>query len=197
MVASIGGYGTLADEQFRYKEADLQEEARRIGIPLVDEVGRVKEGAYRETVVRKVSEEPYWKIRYKGDCREIFFLTSLSRTPEFIAVARDMAEKSGFDAASIGVYVQQVLQGTACHCEFDLFVGERDAAQIKEFYTSLSTRISELGGYFSRPYGIWSDIVYPHCETFVKYARGLKKIFDPNLIMNPEKICFKGMAHES
>ncbi len=196
LVASIGGIGTLAEEQFAYKAADLKEEAGRLGVSLLDELGGAKEEAYRQTVVRKGSEEPYWKMRYKGDCREIFFLTSLSRTPEFIAMARELAGKNGFDAESMGVYLQQVIQGTACHCQFDLFESERDIPKIEAFYTELSERIFEMGGYFSRPYGIWSDLAYKDCETFVKYARGLKKIFDPDLIMNPGKVCFKGMANE-
>jgi len=54
-----------------------------------------------------------------------------------------------------------------------------------------------MGGFFSRPYGVWADIVYQDCDTFVKYARGMKRIFDPDLIMNPEKVCFKEMENES
>ena len=196
LVTSIGGYGTLADEQFAYKEADLQEEAGNLGIRLRTELGGITEAAYRKKVVRKVSDEPYWKMRYKGDCREIFFLTSLAKTPEFITQVRQSVEEAGFDAADMGVYLQQVIQGTACHCQFDLFIPKKEAARLEGLFRSLSRSIFDMGGYFSRPYGIWSDIVYPECETFVKYARGLKRIFDPSLVMNPEKICFKEMANE-
>ena len=67
---------------------------------------------------------------------------------------------------------------------------EENTERHKAFYVKLSKTIHEMGGYFSRPYDVWSDIVYPDCPTFVKYAQGLKKIFDPGLIMNPGKICF-------
>ncbi len=197
LVLSTGGYGTLAKDQFDFKDSDLKEEAGKLGITLLNQVGDIDEQEYRTKVLRKVSETPYWKLRYKGDVREIFFLTSFSKTPEFIKAAQDMALDAGFDPSSIGTYLQSVIQGTACHLAFDIYMDGHDAPKMETFYTNLSKKIFEMGGYFSRPYGAWADIVYPHCDTFVKYARGLKRIFDPNLIMNPEKICFKEMENES
>lgn len=193
LVTSIGGYGDLAREQFEYKQADAHEEAESLGIKFLDEIGGVKESEYRKKIVRRASEEPYWKTRFKGDCREVFFLTSLSRTPEFIKAAQETAALSGFDPDDIGVYLQMVMQGTACHCEFDLFTAPDKAHLMEGFFNELSKKIFEMGGYYSRPYGIWSDLVYPHSETFVKYAQGLKRIFDPDLVMNPGKLCFKEM----
>ncbi len=191
LVTSIGGYGELPAEQFEYKTADAHEEAKELGIQLVDEIGGIKEEDYRKKVLRKTSEKPYWKTRLKGDCREIFFITSLSQTPEFINVARETAISNGFDPSQIGVYLQMVLQGSACHCEFDLYTGPDEAPSMEGFYNELSKKIFEMGGYYSRPYGMWADLVYPHSETFVKYARGLKEIFDPHNVMNPGKLCFK------
>jgi len=191
LVTSIGGYGELPGEQFEYKTADAHEEAEGLGIQLVDEIGGIKEEDYRKKVLRKTSEEPYWKTRFKGDCREIFFITSLSQTPEFINVARETAVNNGFDPSQIGVYLQMVLQGSACHCEFDLYTVPDEAPSMEGFYNELSEKIFTMGGYYSRPYGMWADLVYPHSETFVKYARGLKEIFDPHNVMNPGKLCFK------
>ncbi|MBN1289274.1 MAG: FAD-binding oxidoreductase [Actinobacteria bacterium] len=192
MVLSVGGYGELPKEQFEYKNADLADEAEKLGIKLQMEAGGVTESEYRDKVIRKVSGEPYWKLRLKGDARELFFLTSLSRAPEFIETAVKTAESTGFDPAAIGVYMQMVIQGTACHLEFDLF-GKQGDPVMEKFYSELSGKVFEMGGYYSRPYGEWADLVYPEAETFVKCARGLKEIFDPESILNPEKLCFKEM----
>ncbi|MBN2168576.1 MAG: FAD-binding oxidoreductase [Actinobacteria bacterium] len=192
MVSSIGGYGELPGEQFEYKDADLNDEAKKLGIELEAEVGGFSESDYRKKVIRKVSGEPYWKLRLTGDAREVFFLTSLSSAPEFIGAARETAEDTGFDPEAIGVYMQMVIQGTACHLEFDLF-GKQNDPVMEKFYKSLSGKVYEMGGYYSRPYGEWADLVYPDAETFVKCARGLKEIFDPKSILNPEKLCFKEM----
>lgn len=191
LVLSIAGSGVNAKGQFEYKEADLADEAKSLKINLSTELGGFVEEDYRKKILRKTSPEPFWKLRLAGDLREIFFLTSLSRAPEFIEEAEKLAkkEKIGFQ----GVYLQQQIQGTACHMEFDIYAPFADMDKVETYYNELSKKIFEMGGYFSRPYGIWSDLVYPHAETFVKYARGIKRVFDPALIMNPEKLCFKGM----
>ncbi len=193
LVMSIGGYGELAEDQFKFKHGDVKAEARRLGISLSSRMGGIREADYRERILRKTSDKPYWKLRYKGDCREIFFLAPLSRAEEFVNKAMDLADTAGFAPENIGAYLQMVIQGNACHLQFDYHITPEDAAAFESLYMDMSRAFFEMGGYFSRPYGGWSDIVYPNYETFAKYARGLKRIFDPKLIMNPEKLCFKEM----
>ena len=33
----------------------------------------------------------------------------------------DLADKAGYPASNMGVYIQPVVQGTGYHCEFNLF----------------------------------------------------------------------------
>lgn len=197
LVTSISGYGTLPKEMIEYKDLDIQDEAKAAGVTVVDTIGGISEADYKAKVLRKACDEDYWKTRFKGDVREIFFLAPVRRVPEFVEAAKTMAKEAGFDPAAIGVYCQTVTQGVAAHIEFDLYMGAGEAEKNKAFYEALSRKVHEMGGFFSRPYDLWSDIVYAECETFVKYAKGLKEIFDPDLIMNPEKICFKEMGNES
>jgi FAD/FMN-containing dehydrogenase len=46
------------------------------------------------------------------------------------------------------------------------------------------------GGFFSRPYGPNTWSIFNHDSASVKVLNKLKKIVDPNGIMNPGKICF-------
>lgn len=197
LVMSISGSGELGADQFAYREADAKDEAKRIGIELQCEIGGVQASDYRERIVRKTSDASTWKLRCRGDCREIFFLTTRSRATEFVKAVEDLARKSGFDTESLGIYLQPVLQGTAYHCDFDLYMAPEDASKWESFYVDASKTLFEMGAYFSRPYGPWSDIVYGKYETFAKYARELKRIFDPNLILNPGKLCFKEMEDDA
>ena len=71
--------------------------------------------------VQQPSGEPYWKLRYKGACEDIFFLTINDKLEGQIGVMNDMAEKAGYPASDMGIYIQPVVQGTGCHCEFNLF----------------------------------------------------------------------------
>ncbi len=191
LVCSIAGYGTLAREQFAYKAGDLADESRSLGLDLQETVGGISGEHYRRKLIRKVSGEPFWKVRLRGDCREVLFLAPTSRVAEFITTAREVVDKAGF--RDLGVYVQQVIQGTACQVGFDFQVAPAKTLDLHPLYRELSQKIYSLGGYFSRPYGEWADLVYPDAEVFVKYARHMKDLFDPAHIMNPEKLCFKGM----
>ena len=44
--------------------------------------------------------------------------------------------------------------------------------------------------YFSRPYGIWADMVYNSDARTTTVTQKIKQIFDPNNVMNPGKLCF-------
>lgn len=195
LVTSIGGYGDGAEEQFKWKDGDLRDEAEKMGVELLTETGGISESFYRQKVLRKVSEEPYRKLRYKGDVRELMFLTTADRTPEFIPVVSKGMKKGKVSPDDIGVYIQMVVQGKMCHCEFDIYSKPGDVAGLKPAYTETARELFGMGAFFSRPYDVLSDIVYGHdgYKTFNKYARSLKDIFDPNHVLNPEKLMFRGM----
>jgi glycolate oxidase len=46
------------------------------------------------------------------------------------------------------------------------------------------------GAYFSRPYGEWADPVYNRDAAGCDALRTVKKIVDPNNVLNPSKLCF-------
>jgi FAD/FMN-containing dehydrogenase len=46
------------------------------------------------------------------------------------------------------------------------------------------------GAFFSRPYGIWPGLIgNRHAENIIA-LRKVKRIFDPNNVMNPGKLFF-------
>jgi FAD/FMN-containing dehydrogenase len=46
------------------------------------------------------------------------------------------------------------------------------------------------GAYYSRPYGIWSQLAFNRDAQTTIVLRKIKGIFDPNNILNPGKLCF-------
>jgi len=139
------------------------------------------------------SPEPYWKLNYTGGSQDIIFLTTLDKTPEFVRTMYAVAEDCRYPALEIGVYLQPVHQGAACHVEFHLPYNPADAketAAMQELFTKASEALFSAGAYFSRPYGIWADMVYNRDPQTTAVLKKLKAIFDTNNIMNPGKLCF-------
>jgi hypothetical protein len=152
-----------------------------------------KETAFLELLSNPWYREPYWKLRYKGSCHDIFFLTTLSKVPQFIGLMNEVVSKHRYPSDDVGCYIQPMVQGRGCHCEFNLACDEsnvKEMAEVKELFMEASRTLMNNGAFFSRPYGPWSDMVYCQDPEGVAALNRLKRIFDPNNILNPGKLCF-------
>ena len=105
----------------------------------------------------------------------------------------NLAEKAGYPATDIGVYTQPIVQGTSCHCEFDLFYDPENPSElnrVKELTSSAINTLMANGAFFSRPYGENARMIVNKDAATVVALTKIKKILDPNHVMNPGKICF-------
>ena len=192
VLVDICGGHILAEERVAAQEHDIRDLAEQHGL----RVESVLQDIYNEDmldILLQPSPEPYWKLRYKGSSQEIFFLTTLDKTPHFINTMFSAARDQQYKISDIGVYLQPVQQGVGCHCEFMLPFDQADLAEVEktlDLYKEASFRLFKQGAYFSRPYGIWADMVYHSNPRNTIVTRKIKDIFDPNHVMNPGKLCF-------
>ncbi len=192
LIIGIAGYERLPQERIEYQEKDIMDIAQQFG---VEPVSAIPGASAREVskALSKPSGEPYWKLRFKGGCHDIFFLTTLDRTPEFIGAVYQTAEATGYPNTDIGIYLQPQMQGRACHCEFNLACdpnNPKEVDRVRALFTSASENLIKLGAFFSRPYGPWADMAYRRDAESAIASRKVKGIFDPNNVMNPGKLCF-------
>jgi FAD/FMN-containing dehydrogenase len=192
VVAGISGGHILPRERVEGQERDVRDVAQEFGLTLVQAVPGCRSGELQKLILSP-SAEPYWRLRYKGGSQELFFLTTLDRTPGYVATMQAAANEQGYPVPDIGVYIQPVHQGVGCHCEFTLPFSRDSEAEILRtaaLFRDASRRLFNQRAYFSRPYGIWADMVYNADARTMIVTQKVKEIFDPHHVMNPGKLCF-------
>ena len=189
---TVAGYEFFPEERVSSYIKDITKITQRLGVEAVKAAGGVSANEILKAV-QQPSAEPYWKLRYKGACEDIFFLTINDKLEGQIGVMNDLAEKTGYPTSDMGVYIQPVVQGTGCHCEFNLFYDPANPSElnrVKELSTLAVKNLMAKGAFFSRPYGESARMIINRDAATVAVLSKLKKMFDPNNVMNPGKVCF-------
>ena len=192
LLYNVAGYEYLAEERVEYQVKDVNDVAQRAGMEPAGAIGKISAIELLKAA-NQPSAEPYWKLRARGGCQDIFFVTIYDRLPGLIAAMCDLADEAGYPASDMGIYLQPIVQGTNCHVEFNLFYdpdNPRDAERVKKLSEDAVKNLEYQGAFFSRPYGENANQVINRDAATVDALKRVKSIFDPNNIMNPGKLCF-------
>ena len=194
IIVCVSGYARRPEERVSIYEKYLKDICADLGLRSQSILpgAEGKENAVLELLSGPWEKEPYWKLRHGGSCHDIFFLTTLSKVSSYIRILKKTAVKCRYQG-EIGGYIQPMVQGRGCHCEFNLPCDQSDSkelAEVQRFFMDASKTLMSNGAFFSRPYGPWADPAYGRFTEGVNALRKLKNIFDPNNILNPGKLCF-------
>lgn len=189
---SISGVKYFPEEELNYQKEAVANIAKSLKIELQKAVG--KASAFElSKILHMPSEEPYWKLRGKGSCYDVFFITTIDKLSELIGIMNGIAEKYDYPASNMGIYIQPIVQGVGYHCEFNLFFNPNNPEEkdrIRRLSEAAFEALADRGAFFSRPYGPWADMAYRRDAVTTISLRKIKEIYDPNKIMNPGKLCF-------
>jgi FAD/FMN-containing dehydrogenase len=189
---TVAGYEVLPEERVKSHIKGISDITQRLGVEAVKAAGSVSANEILKAV-QQPSAEPYWKLRYKGACEDIFFLTINDKLECQIDVMNALVEKAGYSTSDMGVYIQPIVQGTGLHCEFNLFYdceNSSESARVKELSSAAIKNLMANGAFFSRPYGENAGMILNRDAATFSVLNKLKNMFDPNNIMNPGKVCF-------
>jgi FAD/FMN-containing dehydrogenase len=193
IILGIAGRSILPEEKVESQEKDITEIAGQFGLSLVPAIPGLSSRQALEVLLAP-SRDPYWKFGRKSGCQDIFFLTTLEKTPEFVKTLYSVAQTQGYPVADIGIYLQPQHQGASCHCEFNLPYNpddRKEVAGMQALFKFASQELLKQGAFFSRPYGIWADMAFGRDPQMTNTVKKIKGIFDPKGILNPGKLCFK------
>jgi FAD/FMN-containing dehydrogenase len=190
VLIGIAGRTMLPLERVAAQEQDIAEIAQQFGLQIVPSIAGISGIDALRTIIGP-SPDPYWKLRYKGSFEDIFFVTTLDRTPLFIDIMEKLSREYGYSTGDMGIYIQPQHAGTSCHCEFNLPydpINKLESSRVHDFYIRASKELSHAGAFYSRPYGIWSKLQFNKDAQTTITLKKLKDIFDPNGILNPGKL---------
>lgn len=189
---NIAAYEYLPEERLKCQILDMQDVIQRMGVQTAKFLGGVASSEFLEAV-RHPSEDPYWKLRLQGACEDILLITTYDKLRGIIQTISEIAEEAGYPVSDIGVYLQPIVQGVNCHCEFNLFYDVRNAIEsqrVRELAVKVVKPLMQKGAFFSRPYGEAVGMIMNTDAATVATLKKVKAIVDPNNILNPGKLCF-------
>jgi FAD/FMN-containing dehydrogenase len=189
---AVAGYEFFPEERVGTYIKDISKITQRLGVEALKAAGGISANEILKAV-QQPSAEPYWKLRSKGACEDIFFLTINDKLHGQIEVMNDAARKAGYPCSDMGIYIQPIVQGTGCHCEINLFYNRENAIELNRVRELSGLAVKNLmakGAFFSRPYGENAGMIINKDAATVAVLAKLKKMFDPNHVMNPGKVCF-------
>ncbi|NVM27231.1 MAG: FAD-binding oxidoreductase [Candidatus Helarchaeota archaeon] len=193
LIIGLGGRGTFGKDKIEFLVDELTDIAKEHRIKLLSEIKNVSNDDVIK-LFQNCTDNP-WRSRYLGESQDIFFITTLDKTPQFIDSFKKIVESTRYSIDHIGIYIQPLVQGCNCHCEFNIYYDPADNTSrenIKTLFKDASTALMEKGAFFSRPYGLWADEVYKRVSpTVAESLQKVKAIFDPKNILNRGALCFK------
>ena len=189
----IGGLQRLPDERIAWQEADFLETARECGLAPQPSISQAPRAAafFERHLLQCWDGEVYWKERLKGASSDIFFITTMNRASQFIDAMHQEAIQGSVATDDMGIYLQPIENGRACHLEFMLPydpADRDDCTRMRKVHCSASRRMYELGALFTRAYGPWAEMAASGNAMQFQTAKMVKDVLDPKNIMNPGKL---------
>jgi len=198
LILVLSGLSKRPEEKIGYEENFLHDVLRN-EFPFIELSDNLKGfpgiGDRVLAILRKPWAETgtYWKHQWRGGCQSLFFITKPAKTAALMESVSWVAAVHGYPIGDIGTYIQPIEHNRACCMEFDFFYDPSDRAaedKVRNVYHDAAMKVMNQGALFTRPYGELAKTVFERTASYTGALKKVKKVFDPNNIMNPGNLCF-------
>ena len=167
------------------RAAEMVLEAGALDVLVADTPAKMKDAwAARSSFLEGIEEQ----TKLLDECDVV---VPTSRIADFVGYVKSIAPDYDFAVKSFGHAGDGNLHIYTCANEMDPDEFKR---QVADFMDKIYQKATEMGGLVSGEHGIGMGkvdfLARTLGETNMKLMQGIKKVFDPNMILNPGKVCY-------
>jgi len=194
LIIVLSGFKRRPLEKIEYEEKALKSIASELLLNISETIPNAG-GIERQIpgLLRKPWRgEIYWKSSDNLQYKDLFFITTLNKVKSFYQVIGEITLKYDYLLGNVGIYIQPIEHGRACHFEVNLYYDKKEKGEdaMKAIVGDLATHFINIGAFFTRPYGELSKLVYKRTYNYTKVLKQVKEVMDPNNIMCSGALCF-------
>jgi len=197
LVYAINGYTDFfPDDKINYQFESCNEILKNIGIEAQDSVAGITQKDI-EPILDGNTVDPHPKFSDKEIAIDVFYNTTLDRLKEHLYSVEEILKKQGFPLERTNIYLQPIIQARSVNVEFSLLADRPDSSnqefpieKIKGICKEIAHNVAFKGGFFSRSYKLINDIAFSRDDAFTEGLKKLKRLFDPDNILNKGQLIF-------
>ncbi len=180
-------------EQVAYQEEDLKDVTSKLKAEAETDLPGITDA--RKKVLKEL-DYPKGILnlnRVKGVCNSLPVYTSFVNIRALDRVVTRLTEKHNYPESEVGFFILPIERGQAVYYEPSFHRdpdNEKDTERTQKLWFEVAEEMLNNGAYYERPYGPLAAMTYTRATTYRSILKRIKKIVDPNNIMNPGKLTF-------
>ena len=185
LLITLDGTSTEEVDRLIEQAAGIALESGAMDVLIADTGNRIRDAwAARSSFLEAIMEE----TKLLDECDVV---VPVNRIADYLEFVNEQGRKYGLEIKTFGHAGDGNLHIYQCSNELE---EEEFKKRVEAFFDVIYRKATEYGGLVSGEHGIGSGkiryLVDSVGETNMELMRGIKKVFDPKMILNPGKVCY-------